>query len=376
MSFPIQRYKLDPTGHSPNNFISGEEHTLGARHGPYHPLAPLYGPFYNDINTFSVYKNNERLEYGLDYWSTNLIQDGTAKFSYEVCEVIILKGCSEGDVVVLNYQCLGGLYQNHAKGLVNLYNAYLADNRPVDWTKGLVNKPSEYPPSYHLHMLQDVVNWESIIVAIERLINALTLKNVPAFEALIDWVIARTLETVTEQEIEIASPVDKVVTMRRLLYSTRILNYNGVTIKPREARKRQGEFFILDISSTNFPNQTKLFWELEHVTSFPGMFKTESGTLEINDQETFFYLNTTKQKTTTGEFDFRIRLKREDKNGVLLSTSKLLTLVYTPIWETDYGLMQNGLWSIPTTQLSHIVWQTPEAMFLIPDDNYYKDHNA
>ena len=372
MSFPLQRYNLDPTGRSPNNYVSAEEHTLSARHGPYHPLAPLYGPFYNDVETFSVYKNNIRLEYGVDYWSTNLIQDGTAKFSYEVCEVVILKGCLEGDVITLNYQCLGGLYQNHAKGLVNLYNAYIADNRPVDWTKGIVNKPSEYPPSYHLHMLQDVVNWESIIVAIERLINALTLKNVPAFEALIDWVIARTMETVTEQEIEAASPVDKIVTMRRLLYSTKILNYNGVTIKPKETRKRQGEFFILEIKSTNFPNNTKLFWEIEHIGSFPGMFKNESGIVEINDQEGFFYLNTVKQPKTSGEFDFRIRLKRESKNGLLLSTSKPLTLVYTPTWDTDYGLMQNGLWSVPTTQMSHVVWKTPESMFLIPDDNYYK----
>lgn len=191
MSFPIRRYPLDPTGLSMNNYVSGEEHVLGAKSGPYHPVAPFYGPYYNDEATLRVYKEGTLLSRGVDYWGVNLIQDETARFSGEVCEILILKGMSEGDVVTISYQNLGGLFQNHAKGLVDLYNAYLADNRPIDWTQGLKNKPSSFPPSYHLHMLNDVVGWESIIVVLERMISAITLQNVPAFESLIDWVNTR-----------------------------------------------------------------------------------------------------------------------------------------------------------------------------------------
>lgn len=376
MSFPIRRYPLDPTGRSPNNFVTGEEHILGVKAGPYHPLAPFYGPFYNDRTTLMLYRNNDALVFGVDYWGTNLIQDATAKFSGEVCEVLILKDMAEGDVITLSYQNLGGLYQNHAKGLIDLYNAYLIDNRPVDWTKGLRNKPSQYPPAYHLHMLQDVVGWEPVIVAIERLINVLTLRNVPAFEALVDWVIARTLEVVTEEEVITLSPVDKIVSMRRLILASQTLNFNALSIKPRSVRRAQGQFYIFDIQSTNFPNNTVLYWEIEHVSSFPGMFKTEKGALTIDDQEALLLLTSLKQPGSTGEFTFRVRLRRNSSVGPILAVSKLVTLVYSAIWELDYGLLTNGLWTIPTTSRSHITWATPESMFLIPDDQFYKENHA
>ena len=64
MSFPIRRYPLDPTERSPNNFVTGEEHILGVKAGPYHPIAPFYGPFYNDRTTLMLYRNNDALVFG------------------------------------------------------------------------------------------------------------------------------------------------------------------------------------------------------------------------------------------------------------------------------------------------------------------------
>lgn len=191
MTLPVVRYPLDPTGLSPNNFVSGEQHILGTKSGSYHPVAPFYGPYYNDDITLKVYHGATLLVKGVDYWSINLIQDATALFNKEVCEVLIIKNRQAGDTITLYYQNLGGLYQNHAKGIADLYAATLADNRPIDWSTGVVNKPGGYNPAYHLHMLSDVVGWEPLIVAIERLINVLALRNVPAFEALIDYVNAK-----------------------------------------------------------------------------------------------------------------------------------------------------------------------------------------
>ena len=372
MSFPIRRYPLDPTGQSPDNFVSGEEHVLGVKAGPYHPIAPFYGPFFNNPDTLKIYKGATLLVYEQDYWTSNLIQDQTAEFSGEVCELLIVKNMNEGDVITLNYQNLGGLFQNHAKGLVDLYNAYLVDNRPVDWVTGLRNKPSAYPPAYHLHMLSDVVGWEAVIVAIERLINVLSLRNVPAFEALIDWVMARTFEVVTENEISNVDPVAKVVTMERLIYAAKTLNFNAVTVKPRKADVRQGRFFIVDVASTNFPNPELLFWDIEHITTFPEMFKEESGRVGMTDQEGLIRFQSNLQENGVGAYQFRVRVRRNSVTGPILASSEVMSIVFTYIWELDYGLLANGLWQIPTTLQSHVVWQTPESLFLIPDDYFYK----
>jgi L-aspartate oxidase len=71
----------------------------------------------------------------------------------------------------------------------------------VDWVDGILNKPDGYRPMYHLQLLNSVVGWENVIIAIERLGHALCLQHVPAFDALIDWVEAKVLETVSEEEI-------------------------------------------------------------------------------------------------------------------------------------------------------------------------------
>lgn len=375
MSFPVRRYPLDPTGHSPNNFVQGEQHVLGVKAGPYHPIAPFYGPYYNDPETLDVYAGGTRLEYGVDYWSTNLIQDATAEFSAEVCELIIVKNREEGETITLDYQNVGGLFQNHAKGLVDMYNAYLADNRPIDWVTGLRNKPSAYPPGYHLHLLSDVVGWEALIVAIERLINALTLRNVPAFEALIDWVIARTLETVTEEEIRNALQVDKVVTLRRLLFANRTLNFNAITFRPKNPSKRQGNPFELTISSTNFPFVENLYWTIEHDTTTANMFLATSGMVVVRDQEAEFKIHTAITDVE-GTATFRVHLRRNNVGGPILATSRVLELVLNSTWDMDYGLLHNGMYAIPTTQENHLVWKTPESMFLIPDDHFYEVSNV
>lgn len=375
MSFPIIRYPLDPTGLSLNNFVQGEEHVLGVKAGPYHPLAPFYGPYYNSRDTLTVYAGTTLLEYQVDYWSTNLIQDATARFSGEVCELIIVKNRTEGEVITLNYQNVGGLFQNHAKGLVDMYNAFLADNRPVDWVTGVRNKPTAYPPSYHLHLLSDVVGWESLIVAIERLINALTLRNVPAFEALIDWVMARVLETVSEEEIRNAQQVDKFVTLRRLLFANKTLNFNAITFRTKIPSVRQGNSFDLTISSTNFPAVEVLYWTIEHIDTEDNMFVSVNGSVTVNDQEGSFRIPTLIIEIE-GNRLFKVHLRRNSVTGPILSTSRTLELKLKPIFDIDYGLLINSISGIPTTQESHLVWKTPESMFLIQDDYFYEVSNV
>ena len=374
MSFPARRYAEDPTGRSPNNQIQAEIHVVGPKAGPYYPVAPLYGPFFNDRETLLVLKNGVAMEYETSYRSMNLVIDATSKFSGPVCELLILQDVEEGDSISVSYQCLGGLYQNHAKGLSDLYQAWLLDGRPVDWTR-IRNKPNEFPPAYHLHMLSDVIGWEPMIVAIERLINALTLRSVPAFEALIDWVMARSYEVATEEEIRNIEKVDRLITQRRLVFAAQTMNFNAVSVLPSKRVLKNGDFFRINVKSTNFPRREILYWSLEHQNTTPGDFPLGSGSFIMQDQEGGFYVPT-RAISRAGERKFRVVIRRNAENGPILATSPELTIVYTWEWDFDYGLLSTGAWAIPSTSDTVLVGLTPEGGFLVPDNYFYQHSHA
>ena len=371
----IRRYPLDPTGRSLNNFIQGEQHTLGPAPGPYHPIAPRYGPFFDDNVTRKVYRNGIILNVEENYFTQSLVLTPSREFSGDVCEIIILKNMSEGDVITLEYQCLGGTFQNNMTGLVDLYNAYLKDNRPVDWTR-VMNKPTEFPPAYHLHMLKDVIGWETIIVAIERLINVLSLQGVPAFDALVDWVLARTLEVVSEEEIRNSRFVDKIVTMRRMLYAMKTLHYNSMKTKVAETFVKSGEQFAVDVQSTNFPDTQRLYWTIFHIDTVDRNFDFLGGQFLQEYQEGRFRVPTNGGYPDDGIKTFRIEIRREGLTGPVLCMTRPLTLVYSYNWDFDYGMQSNGVWSIPSTINTPLVYESAVSHNLIIDDHFYGISNG
>lgn len=372
MSFPMRRYDLDKTGYSPNNQVVGEEHVLGPKAGPYHPIAPYYGPFYYERDRLTVYVNNVPVEFGEKFVAVNLIQDATAEFNGEVCEVLMVKDCQEGDVVTIDYQCLGGLYQNHAKGMVDLYQAFLADNRPIDFITGLVNKPDSYPPAYHVHFLNEVVGWEAVIVAIERLINALTLRNVPAFEALVDWVMAREIEVISQEEILKVISVNKLINYDRMLLAARNLNFNAIRLLPRSLTVKPQEFLVVDVESTNFVIGDTYYWSIVHEETTPEMFERSEGAFRVDRQDNLFVIKPKREVTLDKPVSFKVRITRNSVDGYELARTDTLYIEYTKIWDLDYGLLKNGIWSIPTTLHSGLVMPTAESMFLVIDDYFFE----
>lgn len=367
----VRRYPLDPTGRSPNNFIQGEEHILGPAPGPYHPVAPRYGPFFDNDETRKVFRNGVLINPEEHYFTQSLVLTPSRDFSGDVCELIILKNMVEGDVITLEYQCLGAEFQNNMSGLVDLYNAYIKDNRPVDWTK-VLNKPTEFPPAYHLHMLKDVIGWETIIVAIERLINVLSLQGVPAFDALVDWVLARTLEVVSEEEIRNARLVDKVVTMRRLVFAAKALHFNSMKAKAVETTVRYGGQFVINVESTNLPDIERLYWTVQHIDSVDQNFLSTSGSFVMEYQEGRFRVGTNGEFPDNDVQAFRLEIRRESVTGPVLCITRPLYIAYPYDWSYDYGMLSNGVWAIPSTLQTPLVEQTAVSHHLIVDDNFYR----
>lgn len=352
---PLIRYPLDPTGLNPDNRVVGEVKNLA--NTQVKAVVPTYGPIYTDGLVIIDNLTNQQLVKGTDYSCVQLLQEATLRFGKEICEVILIKKPDVSASVRINYQVLGGLFQNNAEGVESLYQTLINDNRPVPWDS-VLNKPFEYPPTLHRHMLEDVVGFEPVVVALERIRNAITLSDVPAFEALIDWVMANRYEAVTEIEIRNITPVEKVVTFDKLLYALDQLNFNGVTWNYSKTIMSNADNLTVSISCTNIPDGTNLFWTIEHINTEAADFNMLSGPLTITAGRASF--NLSLQEGYEGEIEekFRIVLRKQGINGPILSKSTTISI--RSFVETDEIAAM-----MACCMMSPNIAITPETMFIV-----------
>lgn len=188
MALPIYRYPLDPTGKDRNNLVAREPHQLTpkTRITDVRVMIPLYGPFYADTVEIVDMVNNRVLIPKVDYVATDLLQDPSLKFAAKISQIIVIKNATVSNNVEVKYQVLGGNYQNDSTALKHVWESYLNDARAVDWDD-IENKPATFPPSEHIHLLSDVVGWGPMVVALERLRNAIMLSNSSILENFIEW---------------------------------------------------------------------------------------------------------------------------------------------------------------------------------------------
>lgn len=371
MAFPKQRLDLDPLGNDPNNFIQGEEHILPLSKGMYHAIAPYLGPFYNDPNTWKVYKNGERLEYNKDYFGVVMCGDETMQFNGEIDEVFLVKGASEGDVITVDLQYLGGIYQNHSKGIADLWDAFIHDDRPVDW-KNVLGKPTGWNPSYHLHMIDDVVGWQHILITLERMNNALVLKNIPAFEELIDWVLKRIPDVVSAREILDMTQSDKLVNFKRLLFAAKTLNFNAVKLRPFKNVVKPNGVIGVSVSSTNFPRLQTLWWNVLHETTTPEMFSRSKGAFANDDNEGVFYAILNRDYKGQDEKTFRMEVRLNGPEGPVIAETPRLILRYNDVWDWDYGELLHGVWDLLSSEQTILSYPSPETNFLVPGAHFWQ----
>ena len=192
MAQPIFRYPLDKTGVNPDNFVNREQHSLTpvARPTDVRVAAPKYGPFFADAITVRDRSNGIALVKGADYKVTDLLQDPTLSFGKEIGQFIVIMNPAVTNEIDISYQVLGGNYQNDATAVQHVFQTFLNDTRPVDWND-ISGKPTTFPPSLHIHLLDDIIGWGPVIVALEQVRDAILLNNTPMFEAMIDWINER-----------------------------------------------------------------------------------------------------------------------------------------------------------------------------------------
>jgi len=185
MPNPLLRYPLDPSGVNPDNYINSEPHTLDNLR--VRALAPTYGGYFTESLRIFDNVTNNLLVRGVQYFCSELLQFETEIYAKEICNIIVITDPAVSSSVRIDYQALGGPYTRSADAIVNLYNLFQNDTRPVSWPD-IINKPDAFAPGPHLHDIGDVYGFEYLVGAMERIRNAILLADVPAFEKVLNYV--------------------------------------------------------------------------------------------------------------------------------------------------------------------------------------------
>lgn len=318
MTETLIRYELDVTGINPDNLVTGELHDLTARE--VRAITTIYGPFYTAGLAVRDYSNGLTLVRGIHYQCVELLQDATLRYGKEICSIILIIDRQISPKVEIDYQVVGGHYIKDGSAIANLYQTVINDNRPIQW-ENILSKPIEYPPTLHRHLVEDLYGFEPVVSALERIRNAMTLSNVPAFEAVLDWV-GRRVDVVRDSDVRKTIPVRKVLdhhSLLAILTNHRILSPYRFENIPVEIREGTG--FIVTVTAQSPQANANLYWEIIHDTTDNADFQAVKGSFVVRNGIGFIYLYVMTNPESRVPENFCIGLKNDatDVNFIAIS---------------------------------------------------------
>lgn len=362
MPEPLIRYPLDRTGTNPDNLVVEEVKTLSVN--PYRPAFPSYGPFFSDSLVVRDHNTNALLVKDSDYKNVQLLRTPTLDTGKEIYEGIVVINPNVSGQIRLTYQTLGGLYQQTAQSLDALYNAFLADDRPVDWLN-VLNKPATYPPSLHNHLLSDVFGFGPVVTELERIRNAIVLTDVPAFEAVIDLVRSKIIDRATTEDIDTGLPVDRAITLETLIYALSKFNFNSTTISPSKTTILPGVNVAFNISTTAVEDNTTFYWAVDHITTNDSDFNMLSGSILMNDNKGSFNISVPAATVTEIDETFRISIRRNSPTGPSIGTTGVLTIAGLFILAVEDYIKAFSTCCVLTNEVTEDLPLIAETLFLI-----------
>ncbi len=165
MSLLTLVYQLDTTGTNPDNKITDEVHTLSTKR--VRTIAPIHNPFFKDSVVIKDTANNRILQ-DTEYRFYSLQQLASAKYGKEIYNIVLITNTSVSSNISITYQTLGGEYNRSFDGIKELIEQLYDDNRPVSWPN-ISDVPESFDPLLHLHNVNDLIGFEYVVAALERL---------------------------------------------------------------------------------------------------------------------------------------------------------------------------------------------------------------
>lgn len=253
MNFNTPILELDLIGTNQDNRIIDEPHSLSER--PTRSVATRKGPFYA---TGLIVKDSGRtLSRGTDYQLVELHQEATLKTGKEIHSVILIINNSVSSNVTVTYQAVGGHFGRSDEAIANLYETVLNDNRAVPWD-GILNKPTEFNPTIHRHLLDDIYGFEPVVDYLERIKRAITLGQTSVVLEIVNALLSKF----NCRELPKALPSNKLIQYDAMLYFlSRRKILNDIWIDIVNCVWVKGQVSQFEIDTSGYPVGTVLFWE-------------------------------------------------------------------------------------------------------------------
>lgn len=184
---------LDPTGTSPNNAVVGEPHPLIANR-TFRAIAPFQGAYFMASMQVFDAATGTQLTDGSNgtvqqYYCCEYYELPSERYGQEIDAIVIVSDPSVSNNVTINYQALGGPYGTSAQAIIQQIEALGLDNRPVAWGD-IIGKPSEFPPSFHLHDIGDVYGFEYVVHALDRIRDAIEIGDQASHDIIYSYIDA------------------------------------------------------------------------------------------------------------------------------------------------------------------------------------------
>ena len=316
------RYPEDLTGVNPDNLVVGEVITLNDR--PIRVAVPKYAPFFTKSLVVIDELTQRVLTKGIDYSVPIISQEASLRTGEEIGDAFLIENKDVSPNIRVTYQVLGGSYQSNIANITQIYEAYINDNRSVDWLTGVYGKPDTYPPSLHPHWLSEIYGFEPITVQLERIAQAIMLGNTPAFEMFLESIETR-FATLTDMEM--GKPLKRAVTLEGLLHVLNKYNFNSIVMTPESFVLKNGRSLWFDVNATNVPDEKRYYWTIEHETSTMDDFVAQSGIVNLVNGKGRFMIQSFRDTMLEPEEYFRVYLRRNGPDGQIVVKSRRLKLL-------------------------------------------------
>ena len=314
------RYDEDLTGKNPDNLVSGETITLSNKD---QRIAVFrYGPAFLDSVVLFDANTGQRLEKDVHYRVPWISHELSLRAAAEVVHSVLITDTKVSGVLTGTYQAFGGSVMPLSQEIMNAYEMLLNDNRTVDWLSGVFGKPNAYPPSAHPTFFADIYGWQALGFQIERLTQAITLGNTPAFEQILQ---AYQTNASSLENMESGEKREKLVSLEGLLHIRDKYHFNTMTIQSRVSEVADGGGFWVDVTASFTKKGQVYYWAVEHIDTDDLDFVTRNGLITIVNGQASFFVQTSRDNPKEANEKFAIGLHLHSPEGVeVIRTDELM----------------------------------------------------
>lgn len=174
----------DWTADASSNYVINEGHNIAAQHhDPYRVVVLEKGYFYlKDLQVFDHL--HRELKKGTDYQCLAISKKVANKTGLPACAVIVITNPAIGDRVFVNARMVGGEYCSVNEAIVQMAMQLLAGGiRKVYW-KNVIDKPDDFRPNGHLHLLWQLYGFTKPTAVLKRMSVAVNLGTKVAFDGI------------------------------------------------------------------------------------------------------------------------------------------------------------------------------------------------